>query len=217
MELGTSIFLSALVVASAVLYVGTKDRWNWRKIVLWPALAVLVVSVLGGGYAYFEYERQNRPQQQLQLWDVALGDSPADVKFKKGEPLTSESTSVSVSEAAAGDAKTSVVWVYPVSGDSEARYQVQFRSGRVWRVMYVGDDLSAPQIPGVPAFLSLTKLEAALGPPSSIVRSPDDLTRIYVYEHLNLFFGISAGVVEARGVFDPKMGEIRFRQVTPSE
>jgi hypothetical protein len=34
-ELGTAIFLSALVLGVVGLYAVTKDRWNWRKIAFW--------------------------------------------------------------------------------------------------------------------------------------------------------------------------------------
>ena len=32
MSLGTGIFLSALVVSAVVLFLGTKDRWDWPRL-----------------------------------------------------------------------------------------------------------------------------------------------------------------------------------------
>jgi len=35
MSVGTAIFFSAVLLAFVALYIATKDRWNWKKI-LWP-------------------------------------------------------------------------------------------------------------------------------------------------------------------------------------
>jgi len=36
MTLGLGIFLSLLFLGTIALFIATKDRWNWKKIILWP-------------------------------------------------------------------------------------------------------------------------------------------------------------------------------------
>ena len=49
MSLGLGIFLSSLFLGIIFLFVSTKDRWNWKKILfIWPLCFVLIVGVVGG-------------------------------------------------------------------------------------------------------------------------------------------------------------------------
>lgn len=86
MEIGAGIFLSAVLLGTVWLYVATKDRWNWKKILLWPLAIVLGLSVIGAAGIYINDWVQDRPKKELGLWGIQLGASIADVKFAKGEP-----------------------------------------------------------------------------------------------------------------------------------
>lgn len=85
MELGTGIFLSAVFLGIVALYIATKDRWNWKKILLWPLAVVVVLSSVGGivAYAYKKYEE--RPKVQVEFNGIKLGDQFQDVVFRHGK------------------------------------------------------------------------------------------------------------------------------------
>ena len=40
MSLEASIFLSAMLVSLVALFIATKDRWNWKKLILWFSVGV---------------------------------------------------------------------------------------------------------------------------------------------------------------------------------
>lgn len=88
MTLGTGIFLAAIVMSLTVLFIATKDRWNWKKILLWP----LGICVAGGlaMWGYIEYQKRfpakPEPTVHNSFWDIPLGATPDDVVFKKGKP-----------------------------------------------------------------------------------------------------------------------------------
>ncbi|MSP52190.1 MAG: hypothetical protein EXQ91_07350, partial [Alphaproteobacteria bacterium] len=86
MELGTAILLSAVFLGMVALFIATKDRWNWKKLFLWPFTILLELSVIGVvGYLVLLYW-EDLPRKELGLWGIRLGASFADVKFAKGEP-----------------------------------------------------------------------------------------------------------------------------------
>ena len=93
MTLGTGIFLAAIVMSLTALFIATKDRWNWKKILLWP----LGICVAGGlaMWGYIEYDNRadearaiekKGPTVQSSFWDIPLGATQDDVFFKKGKP-----------------------------------------------------------------------------------------------------------------------------------
>ena len=86
MELGTGIFLSAVFLGTVGLFVATKDRWNWKKIFLWPLGVIVGLGIVGGSIAYLYRQHEDRPRKLTELWGVSLNDSTGDVKFKKGKP-----------------------------------------------------------------------------------------------------------------------------------
>ena len=48
MNVGDSIFLSALILGAVGLYAATKDRWNWKKLVKYVVGVPTVLIVLAG-------------------------------------------------------------------------------------------------------------------------------------------------------------------------
>ena len=65
MSLGMGIFLSSLVLGPIVLIIGTKDRWNWKKIILWPFAGLILMVLELWIYNIIE----QRPKVQTSFWD----------------------------------------------------------------------------------------------------------------------------------------------------
>jgi hypothetical protein len=42
MSIGLGIFLSSVLLGCVTLYIFTRDRWNWTKILLWPSVAPIL-------------------------------------------------------------------------------------------------------------------------------------------------------------------------------
>lgn len=86
MSLGAGIFLSVLVVCLLVLFLQTKDRWRWPKIVVWSVgLIVGLISVcVGGFWTYNTY--QNWPVRQTEYHNIQLGASKEEVLYLLGQP-----------------------------------------------------------------------------------------------------------------------------------
>lgn len=116
MTVGTGIFLASVVLGGVVLFIATKDRWNWKKIILWPLGVLLVLGVLGGGgtYLYLEWPLWGA-QVQTTYWGISLGDSGGDVRFQKGKP------EAEVHSVFAFARKVDLYWLYTVGSAKSYR------------------------------------------------------------------------------------------------
>lgn len=195
MELGTGIFLSAIFLGTLALFIATKDRWNWKKILLWPLGIILGLALIGGsiGYAYQWYE--NRPKKLTELWGVSLNDTEADVKFKKGEPTKRYDDDI---------------WAYRPYATIEGDYVIYFKNSRVRAVIYFGSMLNAPSVHGVGNYDSVHELEANLGPPSYVSRSKDEIRRAYSFDKFNIVVHFEKGNISALGINDPALGPFKY-------
>lgn len=197
MELGTGIFLSAIFLGTVALFIATKDRWNWKKILLWPFGTLVVIAIIGASIAYLYQWHEDRPRKLTELWGVAINDTYGDVKFKKGEPTQSVD----------GD-----IWVYKAYQTLDGNYVVYFKNDRVRSIIYFGPMYNGPLIPGVGHYDTLQELEARLGPPSYVSRSKDELSRAYSYEKFNIVIHFEEGKMSALGIYEPSMGPFRFKE-----
>ena len=84
MTIGSSIFFGSLMVAMAILYVATKDRWNWKKVIKRALLIPVAVLLIIGALIWIYSEIQDRPTKQREFQGIKLGDSKENVLFKKG-------------------------------------------------------------------------------------------------------------------------------------
>lgn len=201
MELGTGVFLSAIFLGTVALFIATKDRWNWKKIFLWPVATVLGLSIIGGTAVYFYDQYQSRPVPQISLWGIALGSSPAEIKFAKGEP----------SERISED-----TWRYLLgSGNENGSYVVRFKNGKVRFIVYDGPTHYAPTIAGISPYSSLSNMENKLGAPSFVSRSKEELQRWYSFDKFNVIALFEKGEVVAFGIYDAQTGPMRFKDEAP--
>src|SRR5262245_55278136 len=89
MELGTGIFLSALMISVVMLYSVTKDRWRWRRFFKGTMYACLSLLLLGGllGAGAYVYQQIPIPiGRQTEYAGLRLGMPMDDVLYIKGYP-----------------------------------------------------------------------------------------------------------------------------------
>lgn len=202
MELGTGVFLSALFLGTVFLYIATKDRWPWKKILLWPVLSLVVIAVIGGGgwYFYYEWTEAQPPDQQDEMSGIKLGATEADVKFAKGEPPD----------------RRGQIWIYPLGYEGRGgRLAIKFLDGKVAWILIRGEKFHWPTIPRLSAYASQEQILKKLGSPSSVSRSKDETERIVCFQKYSLCFTFGQGEVKDIAVFDPAKGAIRFSEESP--
>jgi hypothetical protein len=101
MSLGTSIFLSSLLLGLIYLYIKTKNDWNWKKIfIIIAGIAILLVAVflitvfwdkVFTKSDYF-YARKDYSGIINSYQGVSIGDKLSDVQFKFGKLEEIDST-----------------------------------------------------------------------------------------------------------------------------
>lgn len=205
MEIGSGVFLSAIFLGTVWLYVATKDRWNWKKILLWPLAIVLGLSVIGAAGIYINDWVQDRPKKELGFWGIQLGASIADVKFTKGEPSR---------------VKDVDIWQYP-HGTPEREdgvFVVIFKDGKVRFVFHISNKNSSnPSIQGISSYSNTEDLVERFGQPSHVSRSKDELLQWHSFERFNVAFMLERGQVIALGVYDSSTGPIKFSDEAEAE
>jgi hypothetical protein len=213
MSVGTGIFLGAVVVALVVLFINTSNRWNWKRISILGlgiliGLPVLAVCIIYGLQAW-----NSRPQTQDELWGVRLGDSEADVKFKKGTPTHLDS-----------NGPPSTTWLYPYTEDG--KLLPTLHNGDVAAVIYLvkfspshkvkfvicaqGDLPTFTHLSGITPTSSLEEIEAALGQPDYVSRLSDETERWYSFNRYHVAFAFKQEQMSEVAVFDPNEGPVRF-------
>ncbi|TCA28430.1 hypothetical protein E0H70_20660 [Rhizobium leguminosarum bv. viciae] len=190
------------MLSLVILYSVTRDRWNWRRILLWGTLGPLAVLLVVSSLGYAVWRWEDRPKPMESFFGVALRASEQDVRFMKGEPTSKEASGA---------------WVYDindsVTGQTVASYRVQFRDAKVRYVFYAPSSGYDPRKEYPFGFSDGTKLEIVtgkLGDPSDSSENSDGSARLYSYRDYNAFFGFSRGVVETYGMYDPATGPLQF-------
>jgi hypothetical protein len=197
MELGTAVFLSAVLLSLVGLYAATKDRWNWKKVFLWLLGVLVTLAALAGGGVYIYTLIESRPKPQTSFWNIPLNATEADVKFLKGEPTKRED----------------VTWTYETKQvqSDPYYYVVQFeKSGKLRFVMYYGAGLYMPFVQGISSYSSQEAVVEKFGPPTYTSTSKDGLRRILSYSAYNLFFGLRQNRVESLGMYDGTGRPLQF-------
>ncbi len=196
MELGSGIFLSSVFLGTVALFIATKDRWNWRKLVVRTGLVTLTLgSILVGGLAAYSW-LERRPTADVVLWNIKVGHPQGDVKFLKGAPRF-------VVEASGTEPER---WIYPLAGD-KGSYVVGFRDGSVAFAYYEGERGAAPYLQGIGGYGDIAAINDELGLAEKIVTSTDGLRRILLYPKWRTWFGVTGDGIKAMGIYDPARWE----------
>lgn len=191
MGVRAAVLLAAVVIGVVALYLETRERWDWTKLIRRLLLGlVLVVGSVGGGI-YWSSLPPTSPVSEL--WGIALGASKDDVLFLKGEP------------AAILEPGT---WFYAPSRNRA--YHVVFGdSDEVVRILVLsgpGFSSGAP-IFGVRTGFRTQRLVDRLGEPSRVLSLSNGLQRAYLYDHLNAVFVLEQSEVVAYGIYDAAAGD----------
>jgi hypothetical protein len=169
MSIGDGIFWGALVLGVVALFLGTKDRWSWKKIAARSLFGLIGLGTLIAAGLFVSDWYQQRPQVLQEFWGIPSDATPADVLFLKGEPKSRDSEDE---------------WLYlPSEGLS---VMVQFRQGKVKAVLCFGDRLHLPKFGNVSPYATREGLLKRYGEPSAITTSADGLVRTYNFRPHNL-------------------------------
>ncbi len=202
MSIGEGIFLSVLLLSGTILFVVTKDRWNWKRIVKFSfalLLATLIILALGV-WIYSAYE--GRPTAQETFQGIKLSSTKADVRFLKGEPIAKHSTEDRwVYDAHTGSAQPQDAFVW-----------VMFRDGKIRHITYWANDrqIVTPYLIGFSIGAAYDSVISKLGQSDYTSTSSDGLRRLLSFEKYNVFYEFEQGRVKTFGVFDPSMGPMKF-------
>jgi len=189
MTIGTGIFLSALFIGFVALVIGTRDRWKWGRILARTAIGIVVLLALGcaGFYGYHLYSE--RPIRQMELWGIKLGDTEADVTFKKGAPANAKDES----------------WIYDGSDYTDKYWVlVSFDYGKVTSVEIRarGGPSSLPYVQRVSGSWTVDDVSKKFGKPSLISTSADETSRILSFRDFNLAFEFEKNAVTSIMIFE---------------
>ena len=95
MDTGTGLFCGLVILGIIYLYTQTKDRWNWKKIVF--SIIGIFLLLLGIFWLSLWLPKQltttpavDKPKLITSYDGISLGDTLADVEFKKGKLKTYE-------------------------------------------------------------------------------------------------------------------------------
>ena len=198
MTLGEGIFLSTLVLSLTALFIVTKDRWKWKKILLWPTAILVGIAALAGGGVYVTSLIPMKPKVEEIFWGITLNASKADLKFMKGEPTKTEDDG----------------WTYETKkeyGNDWSVYRISFRDNKIRYVLYSGSNwLDSPALQEIRLNDSSQKVHSKFGEPSHTAISDDQLRRIYSYDNYHVFFMLERDQVQAYGIFNPAFEPLQF-------
>lgn len=200
MTVGTGLFLSAIFLGLIALFIATKDRWKWKKIIFWSlgVVGLLVVSLLG----LIAYENRPSPPEKLaDFWELTLGMTPNEVRFRKGEPTSVRNEGPDAEWHFAYD-----------EGYTNYFYRVGFNNGKVRYVFFLGPSYKSPSVGGVNIGNSQEELFEALGKPSAISNSNDSLRRLAHFDSYHLVVNLELNRVVGFGIYNPADGNLKFAE-----
>jgi hypothetical protein len=210
LSIGTSIFLSVVLLSVVLLFISTKDRWNWKKIILFAVGGSLIIGLLlGGGYwAYMTIS--TRPHLQSSFLGTPISASKSEVKFLNGEPLRKTGN------------EEWETWEYVGNKGTYARfvYNIVFKQDKIYCIVLLGGDSFHPygtgywdnyiRVQGFGYDNSHKSIIQKFGQPSHISMSKDDLARVLSFKKYGVFFVLNKNKISDYGIYNPTLGPIEF-------
>ena len=91
MSIGLGVFLGLALISLAIVFVATRERWPWKRIMLGVLVVLVGVPAAGLGALYL-WNRMPKPNvPESELWGIRLGMPRKEVVFRKGPPQDSTS------------------------------------------------------------------------------------------------------------------------------
>jgi hypothetical protein len=196
MEIGTAIFLSALIISGVLLYVFSRDRIRWGRLFGRLALVLIATICLIGGGLYGWYLWEGRRAAIHSLDGVSLGESESDVIFKKGK--------VQKTCLMDGTKNIRLIEFSQKLPTKEKVTMVETRDGVAKRIVLLGD-LGFSNLDGRNSVFETDTVDDVRKKwgQEDFIRSIDESSRLYVYRDYNLAVGLKNNQVEAIIIFDP--------------
>ena len=202
MTAGEGIFFGLLLASLVTLYVATRDRWRWRRILAW-GIAVCLLPVLATSiWIGVERWSETRPRYVAEYWELRPGMSTEEVLFRKGAPGKKEPN----------------FWVYMEDSD-KVGHVVGIKDGRIRFVMAVTRDRDSdylPSLQGINSLSSSEDLKAHFGEPDGMSDSENGTRRHLSFSKFGVSFELERNRVKSVGIFDPTHGPIRYAKEAPA-
>jgi hypothetical protein len=191
MTLGTGIFLSAIVLGLIALFIATKDRWNWKKIWLWPISAVFVIGAVAIIVISWDDIKGKMsflapPHIEIEFRGIKLGMLKEDFFFLRGKMEPTIKTTDDFGP------------IYEL-GDEAFLFD---KTGTVAGIFYKGPSYGDKGIQGVRIGDEYTVVTDKFGEPPHTKVVSDGAVKFYRYPEYNLQFKLAKGVVTGYGVRD---------------
>jgi len=224
MNLGLSIFLSTILICLIWFYYITRDRWKWdklrwKKIVKWPGIGLITVTILllCNFLFYYIFEKSDSENAQVNLnrkknnslnesiklnkkheksfnlEGISLGELQNNVKFVKGIPSSTNSSPD--------------YWIYEhmkesnVLNDKDYKYAVIFKNKSVIAIIkeyvnYIINDIWEQGSPN--------EIITSWGNPSNNIDFDDGLKKLYFYSNKNALMIFEKNSVQLVGIYLPQ-------------
>ena len=204
MSLGTAIFLASIFLGIVALFIATKDRWNWRKIVLYSLGGLIGLSLIIAVGLWTYSVISNHPHIETTFWDIPISASKSDVKFLKGEPNRKENEDI---------------WVYEPQGlySTSSIYVIFFKDNKIRAIIYHGDFANAPWIQGIHFGDDYDSIIKKFASPSYVSTSEDELEKTLSYNRYNITFSLKENKIFAYGIYNPVFGPLKYIKELKSE
>ena len=179
MKLGDSIFLSSIFFSIIIIFIFTKDRWNWKKIVIRCLTLLFIISFIVALSYYIVLKIGNTPKVQKGFWGISLDMDQEDIRFFKGNPTKIDNEQ----------------WYYKIDS-------------KVYSIIYFGDKCTVESngqyieicLQGMGHHSHYADIIQKFGEPSNISKSKYGLSKLLFYRKYNLSFGLSEGKVYSWGI-----------------
>ena len=196
MTLGTGVFLSAIFLGIVALLIGTKEKWTWKGLFLYPLLVIVVLGsvITAAIYGYGQgYYGPNKIGKEMEYAGIRLRSTKSDVLFAKGKPIKEE----------APDDMGEVVFTY---GDSDFLIWVWFgKDGLVSGVSAAcnpGSNHKLPSLKNISNRSDLSSIQGRLGKADFVKDIDGGVSRVYGFPRYNLRVAYCGGEMELLGIRD---------------
>lgn len=213
MTTGEGIFWGLAFVGLIWLYVATKDRWKWKRIMKWIGIVLLIPIVCLGVWAGWEKWVESQPRIELSLYEINVGQSMDDVIYKKGKPDKEEVNCPTGKTECAGEAR----WFYITD---DITYIVSFEQSKVrWISAHLRDGkrYALPNFRGLSNYSGQAEVEELYGPPTKVSVSADKTRRLVSFVKYAVFFTFEKDEIISVGVMTPMGKPLSFIEEAPSQ